>query len=170
MTEVGQFHERGQEDWKVSCSDEEKYFGTKEESVSSQNWEPKAEDIVRLYNILDKRGIIELEWHCPGRRSPSVHSNESESIDRRMPEIEDSKQLEPNEFDFDDDGNEVTTPKVTPRHRSTPGSSAQKRVARLEKVMLDIRRHRRLDELEGQTPKKGSNNNLENIAITAPAD
>lgn len=136
--------------WVESCSDEEKYHATTDAN-GKLTWEPKPEEIVQLYNILSKKGVLDLEWHCPGRRSPSVHSNESESVERRATEEDEKKTAEPNEFDFDD---EVMEPKCSPniapgalRRRTAPSSSAQRRIAKFDKVMFDLRRHRELDAI-----------------------
>jgi hypothetical protein len=34
-------------------------------------WEPSATEIAALLDLLDKKGVIDLEWQCPGRRVPS---------------------------------------------------------------------------------------------------
>jgi PAXIP1-associated protein 1 len=39
-------------------------------------WEPSAIDIAALFDLLDKEGVIELEWQCPGRRVPSPAQND----------------------------------------------------------------------------------------------
>lgn len=137
------------EEWSVPHSDEESYSYS-ETSGGQSAWEPSPADIIQLYQVLGSKGILDLEWQCPGRRSPSVHSNESESIDKRPMDSEDNnKNFEPNEFDFEDEGPpESSSPQITPRRRTTPANSAQKRIARLDKVMFDIRRYRKMDELE----------------------
>ncbi|XP_067122687.1 PAXIP1-associated glutamate-rich protein 1 [Centruroides vittatus] len=149
--EKGKETTESEEDWRVSCSDEEK--------ESCRIWEPKPEEILDLYIKLEKRGILDLEWQCPGRRSPSVHSSESECVDRKQMDDEDLKlkRCEPNEFDFDDEMSDGSTQKITPIRRTPVGgsSSAQKRVARLDKVMLDIRRYRHLDEMDKKIQKPG---------------
>lgn len=136
------------DNWRVNCSDEERFNPAKERGVNTP-WEPKAEEILRMYTILSEKGVLELEWQCPGRRSPSVHSNESDGADRRAVEENETKTVEPNEFDFDDEGLEPKpSPKITPRRRTNPPSNAQKRVAKFDKVMLDVRRHRELDAID----------------------
>jgi len=34
-------------------------------------WLPPPEDIINLYEALDRQENIELEWQCPGRRPPT---------------------------------------------------------------------------------------------------
>lgn len=52
------------ENWYVDCSDDEL------KSVQD-SWEPSAEEITRLYDMLDQGEIPPLKWKCPGYRSPS---------------------------------------------------------------------------------------------------
>lgn len=138
-----------EEDWKVECSDDEKYLSQRDDH-GGRSWEPSPEDIIRLYTTLVEKGTLELEWRCPGRRSPSVHSNESEGAERRAVEEDQTKMSEPNEFDFDDDEGPDTScsPKITPRRRAAPASSVQKRVAKFDKVVFDVRRQRELDAID----------------------
>uniref|UniRef100_A0A0K8R3J1 Putative paxip1-associated protein n=1 Tax=Ixodes ricinus TaxID=34613 RepID=A0A0K8R3J1_IXORI len=138
----------GEDDWRVSCSDEERSPSRTTDASGKSRWEPKPEEIIELYTDLSKKGALSLEWHCPGRRSPSVHSSESGGADRRAIEEDEAKTVEPNEFDFDDEGMEPKcSPKITPRRRTTP-SSTQKRIAKFDKVMFDVRRQRELDAIE----------------------
>lgn len=139
------------EDWKVSCSDEEKYLPPRDDHGVGRpsDWEPKPEEIARLYATLVEKGSLDLEWQCPGRRSPSIHSNESDGADRRAVEENEMKTSEPNEFDFDDEGPDPNcSPKITPRRRAAPATSAQKRVAKFDKVVFDVRRQRELDAID----------------------
>lgn len=53
-----------EEEFDIECSDEE-YKDIK------GPWEPSPEEIDRLYSILDKGELPELNWKCPGYRSPS---------------------------------------------------------------------------------------------------
>lgn len=139
------------ENWKVSCSDEEKYLPPRDDHGVGRpsDWEPKPEEIARLYATLVEKGSLDLEWQCPGRRSPSIHSNESDGADRRAVEENEMKTSEPNEFDFDDEGPDPNcSPKITPRRRAAPATSAQKRVAKFDKVVFDVRRQRELDAID----------------------
>ncbi|XP_077554636.1 PAXIP1-associated glutamate-rich protein 1-like [Haemaphysalis longicornis] len=138
-----------EEDWKVDCSDEEKYLPPRDDHGGTSDWEPRPEEIVELYTTLAEKGSLELEWRCPGRRSPSVHSNESEGADRRAVAEDETKTSEPNEFDFDDEGPDPScSPKITPRRRAAPVSSVQKRVAKFDKVVFDVRRQRELEAID----------------------
>ena len=53
-----------EENWCVDGSDDE-------EGQAKTAWEPSPEDIVTLYNKISTDKVLELEWKCPGRRSPS---------------------------------------------------------------------------------------------------
>lgn len=130
------------------CSDDEIGISYKEHGT----WEPTSEEIVDLYEALDTKGVLDFEWQCPGRRSPSATSIKSDFIEKGTLSDDDVNKLtEPNEFDFKDEFSlENPSPKISPRRRANQASSAQKRVARLDKVMYDIQRHRKLDELEMQ--------------------
>lgn len=58
-----------QEDWNIECSDDE--F-----KDCKGPWEPKPEEIDRLYTLLDNNEYQELQWKCPGYRSPSPEIQE----------------------------------------------------------------------------------------------
>lgn len=131
----------------ASCSDDEIVSTWKEKGT----WEPTPEEIINMYDMLESKGVLEFEWQCPGRRSPSVSSIKSDLIDKNTLSDEDVTKLsEPNEFDFNDEFGLDPSPKITSRRRGSQATCAQKRVARLDKVMYDIQRHRKLDELEMQ--------------------
>ncbi|UYV71999.1 hypothetical protein LAZ67_9001527, partial [Cordylochernes scorpioides] len=109
-------HEQN-DDWIIECSDDEY-------ASNSKNWEPSPEEIISLYTELHEKGILELEWKCPGRRSPSVHSAETESVDKKAQEDEDAanKRTEATEFDFDEEISEPTaSSNLTTRRRTGLG-------------------------------------------------
>lgn len=60
----------------VECSDDELRECT-------DSWEPPAEEIDRLYSMLDRKEIPELNWKSPGYRAPSP-----EASDEPITEIE----------------------------------------------------------------------------------
>ncbi|KAF8772962.1 PAXIP1-associated glutamate-rich protein 1A-like [Argiope bruennichi] len=145
------------DDWSINCSDDELSTAAKD---SNDMWEPSPEEIISMYEILESKGVLEFEWQCPGRRSPSVNSMKSDLMDKGPASNEDSKlTAEPNEFDFNDEfSTEQFSPKISARNRAKQATSAQRRVARLDKVMFDIQRHRKLDELELQKSSPQSSN------------
>lgn len=60
-----------QNDWNVPCSDDENYGVNGKEA-----WEPSPTEIATLYDLVDREGVLELEWQCPGRRVPSPAQND----------------------------------------------------------------------------------------------
>jgi len=55
--------EENQDDWVAECSDDENYKLT-------------PTDIIELYQRIGRGENLELEWKCPGRRSPTPERNE----------------------------------------------------------------------------------------------
>lgn len=63
-----------EEEWAVECSDEE-------------NYKIGRDDIIEFYTKIANGEALELEWKCPGRRSPTPEPNtenveEAEEINR----------------------------------------------------------------------------------------
>lgn len=132
------------EDWCVACSDEEV-----EMPAAGQAWMPPPAEIQRLYELLAAHGTLELQAEILPRRPPTPEAQSEEERSDEEPEAkeeEEEKPHMPTEFDFDD---EPMTPKDSLiDRRRTPGSSArsQKREARLDKVLSDMKRHKKLEE------------------------
>ncbi|KAG1664861.1 hypothetical protein GQR58_019624 [Nymphon striatum] len=129
-----------------------------EESEKANNdWHPKTDKIIELFDQLQKGISLEIEWECPGRRSPSINTPD---IPMELVSTANASKIrkEPDEFDFGDDfgddfGTKDVSDALTPRGslRSNPGSAKNKtggpkRVARLDKVMFNIRKYRQLDD------------------------
>ncbi|KAM9211058.1 PAXIP1-associated glutamate-rich protein 1 [Dugong dugon] len=129
------------EDWCVPCSDEEVELPAA--------WMPPPSEIQRLYELLAAHGTLELQAEILPRRPPTPEAQSEEERSDEEPEAkeeEEEKPHMPTEFDFDD---EPMTPKDSLiDRRRTPGSSArgQKREARLDKVLSDMKRHKKLEE------------------------
>jgi hypothetical protein len=67
-----------EEYWCVEGSDDEKYDPSKS---GKGLWEPSAEDILKLFEKLEKNKVLELQWKCPGRRPPgSEKENDGKDI------------------------------------------------------------------------------------------
>ncbi|XP_004615924.1 PAXIP1-associated glutamate-rich protein 1 [Sorex araneus] len=132
------------EDWCVPCSDDEV-----ELAADGQSWMPPPSEILRLYELLAAHGTLELQAEILPRRPPTPDAPSEEERSDEEPEAkeeEEEKPHMPTEFDFDD---EPMTPKDSLiDRRRTPGSSArsQKREARLDKVLSDMKRHKKLEE------------------------
>ncbi|KAK3596547.1 hypothetical protein CHS0354_013231 [Potamilus streckersoni] len=143
------------DDWYVDCSDDEKYNPTHQPLGT---WEPAPEDILDLFEKLQKNKVLELHWKCPGRLPPESENRDEENpkdIEMEQEKEEETKPLQPTEFDFDDDTSEPTA-KLTPRR--TPGSAPKtpKRVARMDKVLQDIMTQRKLNAAEREARKAKS--------------
>ncbi|XP_023046821.1 PAXIP1-associated glutamate-rich protein 1 [Piliocolobus tephrosceles] len=136
--------EEDSDDWCVPCSDEEV-----ELPADGQPWMPPPSEIQRLYELLAAHGTLELQAEILPRRPPTPEAQSEEERSDEEPEAkeeEEEKPHMPTEFDFDD---EPVTPKDSLiDRRRTPGSSArsQKREARLDKVLSDMKRHKKLEE------------------------
>ncbi|GLH11230.1 hypothetical protein R5R35_004727 [Gryllus longicercus] len=126
-------------DWIVRCSDEEY-------SECEGEWEPPPEEIIRLYELLDQKAVPNLEWKCPGRRAPSPAQDEFYHEDEESLE---SKPEEKSDFDFMD---EMSSPKLPVRRggEGGPKGSAKKKTTSLDDVLSNMRRHRKLEQLEKQ--------------------
>ncbi|CAI5790934.1 Uncharacterized protein PODLI_1B026754 [Podarcis lilfordi] len=135
--------ESAEEDWCVPCSDEE--------LESPDSWMPPPEEIRRLYELIAAQGTLEIQAEILPRRNPTPEPD-SEDEDKSDGQLENQEEEEeekphvPTEFDFDD---EPASPKSSLiNRRRTPGSSAksQKREARMDKVLSDMKRHKVLEE------------------------
>ncbi|XP_072523536.1 PAXIP1-associated glutamate-rich protein 1 [Salminus brasiliensis] len=134
------------EDWEVPYSDEE--------MEDPKNWAPQPQEIKRLYELLAKGEVLELKWVPLPRRPPTpprTPSPERDGEDSReaMQEESQRKAPSPTEFDFDEEQTMATPKNSFLSRRRTPGSSARstvKREARLDKVLSDMKRHRKIEE------------------------
>ncbi|KAL4238504.1 PAXIP1-associated glutamate-rich protein 1 [Mactra antiquata] len=136
-------------------SDDEMYNPGKEKKGT---WEPKAEDILRLFDELKTKKVLDLHWKCPGRRPPDSEDNNIEESTKEELLVtpvkqEEKKAVVPNEFDFDDDEPSGFKTVITPRR--TPGSApkSQKKEARMDKILKDIMQQRKLQAAEREAKK-----------------
>lgn len=129
------------EDWCIPCSDDD--------VEETEGWMPQPEEIKRLYELIASEGNLPLQVDILARRPPTPEPDpEDEESDQEQEEEEEEEERPhiPTEFDFDD---EPVTPKNSLiDRRRTPGSSArsQKREARLDKVLSDMKRHKKIEE------------------------
>lgn len=163
----GEEHANGEcEDWCVPCSDEEV-----ELPAGGQSWMPPPSEIQRLYELLATHGTLELQAEILPRRPPTPEAQSEEERSDEEPEAkeeEEEKPHMPTEFDFDD---EPMTPKDSLiDRRRTPGSSArsQKREARLDKVLSDMKRHKKLEEQILRTGRDLFSLDAEDPSSTSP--
>lgn len=131
-----------EEDWCVPCSDEE--------LESPDTWMPTPEEIRHLYELLASEGTLPLQVEFLPRRplTPDYDPDDDKSYEESEEEEEEVERPHvPTQFDFDID-DEPVTPKNSLIDRPRTGSSAksQKREARLDKVLSDMKRHKKIEE------------------------
>ncbi|KAG7227842.1 hypothetical protein INR49_013636 [Caranx melampygus] len=135
-------------EWELAYSDEE--------MEDPKNWMPPPPEIKRLYEILAKGEMLELNFVPLPRRPPTPErtpsperDDEEEAAKEREREERERKPPTPTEFDFDEKEMQATPKNSFINRRRTPGSSARssvKREARLDKVLSDMKRHRKIEE------------------------
>ncbi|XP_030610951.1 PAXIP1-associated glutamate-rich protein 1 [Archocentrus centrarchus] len=135
-------------DWELPYSDEE--------MEDPKNWMPPPAEIKRLYELLAKGEMLELNFVPLPRRPPTPEATpsperdeEDEAAKERERQERERKPPTPTEFDFDEEQMQTTPKNAFLSRRRTPGSSARssvKREARLDKVLSDMKRHRKIEE------------------------
>lgn len=144
--EDGEMNGGGEEDWEIPYSDEE--------MEDPRSWMPPPDEIKRLYEILARGEALELKWEPLPRRPPTPPRTPSPERDGDAPQEnqeEDNQRraLTPTEFDFDEEQTLATPKNSFLSRRRTPGSSGRstvKREARLDKVLSDMKRHRKIEQ------------------------
>ncbi|KAK2820342.1 hypothetical protein Q5P01_023301 [Channa striata] len=135
-------------EWEIAYSDEE--------IEDPKNWMPPPAEIKRLYELLAKGDMLELNFVPLPRRPPTPErtpsperDDEEDAAKEREREERERRPPTPTEFDFDEEQTQTTPKNAFINRRRTPGSSARssvKREARLDKVLLDMKRHRKIEE------------------------
>ncbi|XP_022074743.1 PAXIP1-associated glutamate-rich protein 1 [Acanthochromis polyacanthus] len=135
-------------EWELAYSDEE--------MEDPKNWMPPPAEIKRLYELLAKGEMLELNFVPLPRRPPTPERTPSPERDEEEEATKERERLErerkpptPTEFDFDEEQTQATPKNTFINRRRTPGSSARssvKREARLDKVLSDMKRHRKIEE------------------------
>ncbi|XP_054623792.1 PAXIP1-associated glutamate-rich protein 1 [Dunckerocampus dactyliophorus] len=135
-------------EWELAYSDEE--------MEDPNNWMPPPAEIKRLYELLAKGEMLELNFvPLPRRpptpeRTPSPERDDDEDAEQERERKErERKPPTPTEFDFDEEQMQATPKNSFINRRRTPGSSARssvKREARLDKVLSDMKRHRKIEQ------------------------
>ncbi|KAK5850801.1 hypothetical protein PBY51_001646 [Eleginops maclovinus] len=136
----------GDNEWEVAYSDEE--------MEDPKNWMPPTAEIKRLYELLSKGEMLEMNFEPLPRRPPTPErtpsperDDEDEAGKEREREESQCRPQTPTEFDFDE--TQATPKNAFMNRRRTPGSSARpsvKQEARLDKVLSDMKRHRKIEE------------------------
>ncbi|CAG2217378.1 PA1 [Mytilus edulis] len=146
-----------EEYWCVEGSDDEKYDPSKS---GKGLWEPSADDILKLFEKLEKNKILDIKWKCPGRKPPNSEIEkdrkivETEEKEEEISMEEEKKPEQPTEFDFDDDEFGDMSNPITPRR--TPGGKtpkSQKKVATMDKVLKNIMIERKQAALQKEARK-----------------
>lgn len=133
--------EEEDDDWCIQCSDDD--------LEETDGWTPAPEEIKRLYQLIASERTLPLQVDLLLRRPPTPEPDsleEESDPEQEEEEEEDVTPAVPTEFDFDD---EPITPKNSLiDRRRTPGSTgrSQKREARLDKVLSDMKRHKKIEE------------------------
>lgn len=133
--------EEEDDDWCIQCSDDD--------LEETDGWTPAPEEIKRLYQLIASERTLPLQVDLLLRRPPTPEPDsleEESDPEQEEEEEEDETPAVPTEFDFDD---EPITPKNSLiDRRRTPGSTgrSQKREARLDKVLSDMKRHKKIEE------------------------
>ncbi|KAM4525398.1 PAXIP1-associated glutamate-rich protein 1 [Odontesthes bonariensis] len=135
-------------EWELPYSDEE--------IEDPKNWMPPPSEIKRLYELLAKGDMLELSFVPLPRRPPTPErtpsperDEEDEAAKERERQERERKPPTPTEFDFNEEQMQATPKNAFINRRRTPGSSARssvKREARLDKVLSDMKRHRKIEE------------------------
>lgn len=135
-------------EWELAYSDEE--------LEDPKNWMPPPAEIKRLYELLAKGEMLELNFVPLPRRPPTPERTPSPERDDEEDETKERERQDrerkpptPTEFDFDEEQTQATPKNAFINRRRTPGSSARssvKREARLDKVLSDMKRHRKIEE------------------------
>ncbi|XP_075035043.1 PAXIP1-associated glutamate-rich protein 1 [Mixophyes fleayi] len=130
-----------EEEWCIPCSDDD--------LEETDGWNPPPEEIKRLYELIASERTLPLQVDILIRRPPTPEPDPlDDDSDQEQEEEEEEEEMPhiPTEFDFDD---EPVTPKnsLIDRRRTPVGSSrSQKREARLDKVLFDMKRHKKIEE------------------------
>ena len=112
------------QDWKVSCSDDEGY-GFIQDPLTGK-WEPPIKQMAQLYQQIEAHGLIQLEWQSPGRRLPSDdHAGQQVDQNAMSTSTETAKQSTVTEFDFDEEfaDNNPATAKLSRRKNSSESNT-----------------------------------------------
>lgn len=175
-------------DWYVACSDEEVYTETGlPKGKLGTAWRPKSEDVVTMFERIQREGTLPLRWVCPGRRPPTPqplgdddeYETDDDSDDEKNAHgtnvATPSAHEKNDDFDFDVDDSSAT-PKLTPRRplgqRELKGS-ARKKTTSFNNVLSNMKRHRQMDAAnraahQNPTPTPMSNTPTTTVSTSNP--
>ncbi|XP_037981890.1 PAXIP1-associated glutamate-rich protein 1 [Motacilla alba alba] len=133
-----------EEEWGVPWSEED-------EEEPPGGWTPEPPEIRRLYEAIARAGVLPLRNLPFPRRLPTPEPPcppEPGAAGAASPsrEAQEEKPPPPTEFDFDDEPLPPNPALIDRRRTPGPPSRGQKREARLDKVLSDMKRHKKLEE------------------------
>lgn len=129
------------EDWDLPCSDDEL---TKQGTNIGKSWTLDPDELEELYNNIDKKGTLNLEWKCSGRRAPSPVLEVKEN----KPEVPESPvRVEKSDFDFMDEVSSLRL-RVRREGEDTLRGSAKKKTTSFDGILSNMIRHKRIEQME----------------------
>ena len=156
------------EDLLAECSDEETFqkCGTLTKVDGKIEWRPDPARIAQLYQQVEKHGVIDLKWTNPGRRSPSDHSSsQNTEVKSESEEIKVSEG--PTAFDFDEhdifDNDPSDKLLSTSRRKPSVSSNSNKKVAKLDKVIGDMKKYQIMDQQKSEEKVTSESSREENL-------
>lgn len=128
-----------EEDFELTCSDEEMSI------KDGVDWEPKPEEIIELFEVLDSNKILPLDWECPERRplTPVDNFDQKYADDGNAEEL-----IDQSGFDFEDESSPMKIPVRPVGSDAGPRGSAKKKTTNLDDILSNMARHRKLDMME----------------------
>ncbi|XP_063710020.1 uncharacterized protein LOC134838421 [Culicoides brevitarsis] len=104
-----------------------------------EDCEPSPEELDNIYALLDKGGMIELKWKCPGKRAPSpIRKEETKPVETPEQKAKAAKEME---FDFMDD---VALPTMRQRTQTPKSTTKTKKTTNFAGVLDQMKKHGRL--------------------------
>ncbi|KAG8307559.1 Small conductance calcium-activated potassium channel protein 2 [Homalodisca vitripennis] len=127
------------DDFELACSDEEMAM------KDGVEWEPKPEEIAKLFEALDQNKILHLDWKCPERRplTPADEAVKKYIDNSNSEDIEDKSG-----FDFEDESSCTKIPVRLLGSDTGPRGSAKKKTTNLDDILSNMARHRKLEMME----------------------
>ncbi|KAM3956600.1 PTIP binding protein Pa1 [Aphomia sociella] len=131
------------DDWDLPCSDDEL---SKCGITIGKSWMPDPAELEELYKNIENSGTLSLEWKCPGRRAPSpVPVSKTNQSEMPVSPVREEK----SDFDFMDEVNSLNL-RVRKEGEDTLRGSAKKKTTSFDKILSNMIRHKRIEQMEKQ--------------------
>ncbi|XP_069738316.1 PAXIP1-associated glutamate-rich protein 1 [Phaenicophaeus curvirostris] len=142
---------RHEEDEEEDEEDADEEWGVGGSDGEGEAWLPPPDAIRRLYELLGAGQAPPLLQAPRPRRDPTPEPRGAEEDPGADPQPhsdreEEAKPPVPTEFDFEDEPAPPKSSLIDRRRAPGPPSRGQKREARLDKVLSDMKRHKKLEE------------------------